>query len=249
MEQNDRSENKADFNALYLVTVKPQAVTRTGRSFGPFEWRPTIQLLLCLFWHWDLISVVRRLRLGEQVRESQVERADKPDSELLCAAGQAAQTSGLLSVSRAGLWLAGVSWEGKECRLAVLQYKHSRRCLTYVSALCNGHCCSIFVFSHWIISSVSYVLQCLMRMHVVLRILWNGMHEQIIASSIHTFLPSILGGQQWSILRMQWSRGKSLKGNKKPPGISDTVKGQLTEAPGYHGRNSACAVVHVSSSK
>lgn len=36
---------------------------------------------------------------------------------------------------------------------------------------------------------------------------------------------------------------------KKPPGISMTVKGQLTEAPGYNGRNLMCAAVHVSSFK
>lgn len=36
---------------------------------------------------------------------------------------------------------------------------------------------------------------------------------------------------------------------KKPPGISMTVKGQLTEAPGYNGRNLMCAAVHVSAFK
>lgn len=36
---------------------------------------------------------------------------------------------------------------------------------------------------------------------------------------------------------------------RKPPGICVTVKGLLTETPGYHGRNSACLVVHVSSFK
>lgn len=125
MEHNYRSANKVDFNALYLAAVKTH-VTRTGWSCDSCEWRIVIEVLCCLCWHFGLISVVRHLSVCGQSQDSEGECGDKPDSLLLWAAGQPAQPIGLLLVSAAGVWLAGASWEVKECRLTELQHKHWR---------------------------------------------------------------------------------------------------------------------------
>lgn len=89
-----------------------------------------------------------------------------------------------------------------------------------------------YLYQFSICCSIKHVRAC-----GLVRKLWSTVHQQFITANIHIFTPSISGGQQWSIMRVQWSRWERWKGDSSSPPLLQKASWDLWDGkrPAYWG--------------